>query len=426
MEEQTKPTAPIKVLYVNHMPVMCGAVKSLLLLLRNFKEGEVESLVLSPPGPAFAAFEEAGFAVRPISVPSKFASSPGVPLRGLRLLSLLSTLLDRRSGRAIRSAIRWHQPHIVHLNERSLLQAARIATRAGVPVVMHARNVADRETRWAHRICMRALQSNARAVIAIDGSVHHSIREVTHCRTVYNPGAAGDSEGVSATSYAATVGDEKRVGGMDQTDGRTRFLYLSVLRDFKGIWDFLEAARLLKDRDDLEFIVAGGNSRPASFYKRRVSRIAGLLGYAPDVERQVKQFIRRHRLEQSVKLMGHVTDVESLFKDIHVNVFPSWLNGPSRSVFETGLRGIPSILTLRDRVEDIVEDGITGLIVPDRNPKALAEAIAKMADSPESCLQMGQRAKEKYRKQFDPRRSAEQVIRIYQSLMPCRSHDSRF
>lgn len=394
---------PIKVLFVNHMPVICGAVQSLLLLLRHFREGEVEALVLSPAGPAFAAFERAGFAVREIPVPSKFASSPGVPLRRLRLLSLLVALRDFRAGKAIRRAIRDFRPDIVHLNERSLFHAAWVCKREGVPVVMHARNVADRETRWVHWITVKALRSLANEVIAIDGSVRQSLREVKQCRIVYNPARCegGDS-----------IGHRRPV----EAGNRTRFLYLSVLREFKGIWDLLEAARLLKDRRDIEFIVAGGNSRPPEFYQTRVSKIAGALGYAPDVEREVKAFVKKHGLEGSVRLMGHVTDVDALFDEADVNIFPSWLNGPSRSVFEAGLREIPSILTLRDRVEDVVEDGKTGLIVPDRDPDALAAAIGRLADDPEGRQGMGSRARAKFLELFDARRSAEEVFEIYQRL----------
>ena len=79
--------------------------------------------------------------------------------------------------------------------------------------------------------------------------------------------------------------------------------------------------------------------------------------------------------------------------------------------------GIPSIVAMKDRVEDVVEDGVTGIIVPERNPIKLAAAIQRLADDPGLLLQMGAAARERYVRQFDPHCAAEAVFGIYKRIL---------
>lgn len=46
---------------------------------------------------------------------------------------------------------------------------------------------------------------------------------------------------------------------------------------------------------------------------------------------------------------------------------------------------------MKDTVEDVIEDGVTGLIVPERDPVALAAAIQRLADDPALRGRMGPR-----------------------------------
>ena len=126
-----------------HTSAPGGAGRSLRYLIEHFPRGAVEATALCPPGPIVSQFLAGGVQVRPIPGVSMFHSAEGIPLRGLRLLELLRTVWHMRHGGVIRRAIAQVRPDVVHLNERGMLHAARIARRAGVPVVMHARSVAD-------------------------------------------------------------------------------------------------------------------------------------------------------------------------------------------------------------------------------------------------------------------------------------------
>ena len=94
-----------------------------------------------------------------------------------------------------------------------------------------------------------------------------------------------------------------------------------------------------------------------------------------------------------MRLLGRVDQVETVLRESDVLAFPSHLNGPGRAVFEAGMHGIPAIVALKDRVEDVVEDGVTGLIVPPRDPRRLADAVLRLADDPTLRRRLGDAAR---------------------------------
>jgi glycosyltransferase involved in cell wall biosynthesis len=396
-------SAPLKVLYVMHTGSAGGSGGSLMYLLQHFPTGAVTPTVVCPDGPLAARLRALGVPVRPIPGVSMFHSIAGVPLRGPRLLELLRTLWFTRYAPVLHRAIREVRPDVVHLNERGMLHAARLATRAGVPVVLHARSVADRQTRWAHRLWIEGARRYASRVVAIDQSVRHSIRELERVDVIYNP--------LPAATWATEPG-----GAAQGASGVTRVAYLTGLSGFKGIWDLLAAARLLRHRRDIHFVIAGGNSRSPEFHRSAPGRLAHLFGFAPDVEQAVRAAVEREGLHETVRLAGQVADPRSVLRDADLLVFPSHLNGPGRSVFEAGVLGIPAVVALRDPVDDIVADGETGLVVPERNPARLAEAITRLADDPVLRARLGACARERYCAQFAPARAAAGVLAVYREL----------
>jgi glycosyltransferase involved in cell wall biosynthesis len=241
-------------------------------------------------------------------------------------------------------------------------------------------------------------------VIAIDESVRRSLHGLPNVEVIYNP-------------YPAPPEPPAR----DAPSDVVRVTYLTGLLTFKGIWDLLEAARLLRDRRDVQFLVAGGNSRPDAFHRSLGGRLAHLFGFAPDVETPVRAWVEQHDLGGTVRLLGQVNRVEDVLRQSDILAFPSHLNGPGRAVFEAGMHGIPSIVALKDRMEDVVVDGVTGLIVPPRDPRSLADAIVRLAEDPQLRRRMGRAARSRYEVQFEPAAAAGRMLQIYRELIAPRS-----
>lgn len=387
----------MRVLYVCMTSARGGSARSLRFLIEAFPPGRVEAHVLCPPGPAVEEFRAAGAAVHVSPGVSHFPLVAGAPIRGLRWLVLLRSLWNLRYGNDVLRAIRAAKPDLVHLNDHGMWQATSFAFRLGLPIVTHARSVCDRGNGFLKAINERVLKTRSAAVIAIDESVRRGIREVPGVRVVYNP--------------AKAPREVERV-----PSDRVRVTFMSGLLDGKGLWDLLEAARLLRERKDVEFRIYGDNPRPAAFYASWAGRMSGLLGFSRDNAGEARRWAAERGLEATVKFLGHVDAEKGPYAETDVLAFPSHLDALGRSVFEAGMRGIPSVVALATRIDDIVKDGETGLVVPPKDPAALAAAIGRLAGDAELRRRLGEAARARFVKQFDPGRAAAAVLSVYEAV----------
>lgn len=406
---------PIRVLFVMHTAANGGAATSLISLIEALPVGTIQPRVVCADGPMVAEFRRSGIEVETIPGVSLFHSTTAAPLRGVRLLLLLRVIWRLRGDTHVRRAIRRFKPDIVHLNESGMVHVAQIANDEQVAVVMHARCVLDGTTPRMNRLWSRLVARYVDCVVAIDDSVRRSLGERVPSRVIYNP---------LRSKYV----DAARTPLAHQTrtaEPGLRVAYLTGLIPFKGIWDLTRAAQLLADRSDIQFFVAGANSRSREFHKSLLGRITRALGLVSDVESQLEALRMNQEFAARFHMLGHVNNTFALLQDSDVLVFPSRLNGVGRSVFEAGVLGVPSIVCLRDRVEDIVEHGVTGLIVPEGDGVALAKAIRMLADDPDLRTRLGEAARKKYSEQFDPANLGLRLLGLYRELVHRASLDHR-
>ena len=397
------PRERLRVLFVMHTAAPDGSSASLQHLIAHLPSDDVEPYVVSPregPGRRRPATGRRAGPADPGGRDAAF-DQEGMPLRGRRSIELGRTVLNLRHGRRLREVIENVRPDVVHLNERGMLQAAVIAHRVGARVVMHARSVADPRPAWMARLTRRVIRRNVDRVIAIDGSVARSIGPIADSFIVHNPVA--------------------RANGHGSLDGRqpapahagARVLYLASLAPAKGIWDLVAAAELLRGRTDIRFVIAGANGRSPAFHRSPSGRLAQVTGLIPDVESALQRRLASSRLEATVELVGQVEDPGPLIRSTDLLVFPSHHDGPGRSVIEAAIEGVPAVVALRHRVDDVVADGQTGLVVPPRDPAALAAAILCLADDPSLRSRLGAAARARAAERSDPAVVARRVVEIY-------------
>ena len=405
---------PLKVLFVAHTATLGGANKSLRCLIEAFPPGTVVPHVACPEGPAVAQLQTVA-AVHVIPGVSMVQNYTGGPLRGRRLATLLRSAWFLRHGSALGDLYDRLQPDVVHLNEAGMFQAAALAKRRGVPVVMHLRCPVDDGSPRLNRLLGRLMGRWVDRAVAIDGRVRHSwlaYAPHTPISVVYNPLSVGHWLRALRLRHDPSSNGNRATQGLP-----VRVSLVSVLLGYKGIWEWLHAAKRLRDRSDVIFCLVGGNAREREFYTSVVGRVARMLGLVEDLETRVREWIRMEDMEGRVEALGHLSDVGPILERTDVLVFPSHLDDVGRSVFEAGVYGVPSLVCLRSRSHDVVIDGVTGIVVPPRDVGALTAAIVKLADDPSLRQRMGRSARRRYLVQFSPRRSAKHVLRVYDSLV---------
>ncbi|HEY3044908.1 MAG TPA: glycosyltransferase family 4 protein [Vicinamibacterales bacterium] len=167
----------------------------------------------------------------------------------------------------------------------------------------------------------------------------------------------------------------------------------------KGVGEFVDAARLLRQRGVVaRFVLAGEPDplNPASIPPDRVS-----------------QWIQ----EGIVECVGWVSDMPALMAACHVVCLPSYREGLPKSLIEAAAAGKPIVTTDVPGCREAVRDGDNGLLVPPRNAQALADALARLIENPELRRQMGARGRIRAEQEFGMDKVIGQMLALYEEAL---------
>ena len=121
------------------------------------------------------------------------------------------------------------------------------------------------------------------------------------------------------------------------------------------------------------------------------SGVKGELVLAGEVEASLKPLLAPYLEGHHVKLAGFVFDVGRLYKAADIFVFPTLEEGDPLVTYEAAGCGLPVITTLMGRA-NIIQHGINGLVVSPFDVDGLAQAISRLANSPDLRSQLARQA----------------------------------
>jgi glycosyltransferase involved in cell wall biosynthesis len=91
-------------------------------------------------------------------------------------------------------------------------------------------------------------------------------------------------------------------------------------------------------------------------------------------------------------------------------------DGTARALREAMAMGLPAVVARRGILPELVEDGVTGFVVNDE-PKALCQALRRLILGKDLRTEMGQKAREKARREFDVSRQTGEIHAFYRAIM---------
>jgi glycosyltransferase involved in cell wall biosynthesis len=103
-----------------------------------------------------------------------------------------------------------------------------------------------------------------------------------------------------------------------------------------------------------------------------------------------------------------------LYRESDVFLLPTRAEAFGIAAVEASASGLPVIASTMGGLPDIVEDGVTGFLVPPGDVRALSDALEKVVSSPELRQRMGAAARRRAEARFDARRNAERIIAVIQ------------
>jgi glycosyltransferase involved in cell wall biosynthesis len=111
--------------------------------------------------------------------------------------------------------------------------------------------------------------------------------------------------------------------------------------------------------------------------------------------------IERLGVQDTVKLLGLRSDVPDLLAASDVAVLSTNSEGSPLSVMEYMDAGLPVVATRVGGIPDLIDDGVHGHLVEPQDPAGLGDAIARVLADPEEARRMGERGRERRRREFD-------------------------
>jgi glycosyltransferase involved in cell wall biosynthesis len=143
------------------------------------------------------------------------------------------------------------------------------------------------------------------------------------------------------------------------------------------------------------------------------------------VDGLVPRLIKKWKLEQRVIFQPKFLEVPDLVREYstgRVAVVPSFFEGFGFPASEAMACGLPVIANAAGALPEVVgTDGSAGLLVPPRNPQALADAIARMLAEPARAERMGRAARERVLRVFRWETAAARLVDVFEEVLNRRS-----
>jgi len=407
---------PKRILYIDTARSVGGSVVSLYHLLRRLDRTRFTPVVLSNRDHAYIPklrSLDAEVIVLAGEMPATQAT--GHWSDGIRRTSLLSEMPGSGVGKwlyhlagfwlkrfpalvqealAVRRIIRANQIDLVHCNVRVGTDRAGIlgSWLAGVPCVCHVRDY-DR-----FYILDHLLARGVSRFIYISQAIarQHWAQGIPNRkgRVIYN--------GVELSQFQEP---------QDRTTIRRR-LGLSVNDQVVGVVGRLEAWK------GQHYFLQALAEASAQLPNCRGLVVGDAEPYSTEYREYLLSLAQELDLGDRVRFTGFQSNISEILAALDVLVSSSAVGEPfGRTIVEGMAAGVPVIATAAGAVPEIVEDGVTGLLVPPRDAKSLGQAIVSLLANGRDTEQMGRLARARVAERFTSQQTATAVQKVYGELL---------
>jgi len=134
---------------------------------------------------------------------------------------------------------------------------------------------------------------------------------------------------------------------------------------------------------------------------------------------RIKHQIRKYGLDNSISLLGFRThdEIVAILQKSDIFILPSVSEGIPIAVMEAMAASLPVVATSITGMAELIEDGISGLLVPAKNSKRLGNAIISLLENESYRKSLGMAAKSRIGKKFDIRYSARLIGNLFNEIL---------
>ncbi|MDJ0726584.1 MAG: glycosyltransferase [Prochloraceae cyanobacterium] len=132
-------------------------------------------------------------------------------------------------------------------------------------------------------------------------------------------------------------------------------------------------------------------------------------------ELEIEPFVVLHGWKEQREIVK-ILDRCQLFVAPSVTAPDGNQDAPVNTLKEAMAMGLPAIGTLHGGIPELVEDGISGFLVPEKDPQAIAEKLSELIQHPENWPQMGRSGRDRVKTKYDMNMLNNELYQLYQKL----------
>ncbi|MCX7019736.1 MAG: glycosyltransferase family 4 protein [bacterium] len=291
---------------------------------------------------------------------------------------------------------------------------ARLARQAGAGI-LHA------HTSHAHTLAWLAARGTGLPV-AVSRRVDFPVGGNSFSRRKY------EADGIHFIAISQGVKESLVAGGI--SPGRIRIVHSGVdpgrfsargaVRDEKAAARFgvqpseyliVNVAALTDHKDQATLL------RAASALRGRLPGFRLVIAGSGELEGALKKLSVDLSLESHVTFAGQLADLASLYGAADMFVLSSHHEGLCTSILDAMLAGLPVVAASVGGVPEIVEDGRTGVLVPPRDPQAMASAMESLLLDPARRSALAAEGRARVMREFTADRMVEGTIAAYRGML---------
>jgi len=172
--------------------------------------------------------------------------------------------------------------------------------------------------------------------------------------------------------------------------------YFGVVGYEKGVDSLIEAFPLVLVQFPMAKLLIVGEGEDKSLSQRRVQSLG---------------------IESNVQFLPWVDDITEIMAAFDIFVLPSKAEGMPWAVLEAMACAKPVIATAVGGIPEAVENGKTGILLPDSKPESIAQAVCSLLENPEKALNMGQLGRRRIEENFTADHEVREIEELYDSLI---------
>lgn len=196
----------------------------------------------------------------------------------------------------------------------------------------------------------------------------------------------------------------------------------------RTIWNGIDTSRFeYAGPRPAPIAVAVGRLSPEKDFATLLRAVALAVTDVPDLQVRIigdgrergplEELSRSLGLENRVLFLGERSDVHALLRDVGFYVSSSRTEGISLTLLEAMAVGLPVLATRVGGNVEVIEEGVTGRLVPSENPRALADGLIAMCRDQADWAAMGHIGRARIERDFDVTRMVRDYEHLYSEFL---------